>query len=66
MYTVPHAKGTIQFSLPPEMRVTQAVSKPFRSIEDERAAVAAAKVRASYDVLIVPHALLTLPVVQWK
>ena len=42
MYTVPYGKGTIQFSLPPEMRVSQAVSKPIRPVEDEKAAVAAA------------------------
>ncbi len=42
MYTVPYGKGTIQFSLPPAMRVTQAVSKPFRPVGDEKAAVAAA------------------------
>ena len=42
MYTVPYGKGTIQFSLPPGMRVTQAVSKPVRPVENEKAAVAAA------------------------
>jgi len=42
MYTVPYGKGTIQFSLPPEMRVFQAVSRPIRPVEDEKAAVAAA------------------------
>ena len=42
MYTVPYGKGTIQFSLPSCMRVTQAVSKPVRPIEDEQAAVAEA------------------------
>ena len=33
---------------------------------DEAVQIAAAKVGASCDVLIVPHALLTLPVVQGK
>lgn len=42
MYTVPYGKGTIQFSLPPGMRVSQAVSRPIRPVEDEKAAVAAA------------------------
>ena len=42
MYTVPYGKGTIQFSLPPGMRVSQAVSRPVRPVEDEKAAVAAA------------------------
>ena len=42
MYTVPYGKETIQFSLPPGMRVSQAVSRPIRPVEDEKAAVAAA------------------------
>lgn len=42
MYTVPYGKGTIRFSLPPGMRVAQAVSKPVPPIENEKAAVAEA------------------------
>jgi lactate racemase len=40
--TVPFGKGTIQFSFPAGMRVTQAISKPFPPVEDEKAAVAEA------------------------
>ena len=40
MFTVPYGKGTIQFSLPSEMRTAQAVSKPVRPIEDKKIAVA--------------------------
>ncbi len=39
MYKVPYGKGTIQFSLPPGMRIHQAVSRPFRPVESEKAAV---------------------------
>jgi lactate racemase len=39
MYTVPFGKGTIQFSLPSGISVTQAVSKTFPPVDDERAAV---------------------------
>jgi lactate racemase len=42
MYTVPYGKETIQFSLPSFMRVAQAVSKPVRPIENNKAAVAEA------------------------
>jgi len=42
MYEVAYGKGSIRFSLPDGMRAAQAVSKPARAIEDERAAVAAA------------------------
>jgi lactate racemase len=42
MFQVPYGKKTIQFSLPPRMRVTQVVSKPFPSIINESAAVAEA------------------------
>jgi lactate racemase len=42
LFTIPFGKGTIQFSLPAGMRVTQAVSKPARPIENERDAVAKA------------------------
>lgn len=45
MYTVPYGKGTIQFSLPPGMKVTRAVSRLFRPVENERAAVAEALAR---------------------
>ena len=41
-YTVPYGKGVIQFALPAGMRVTQAVSKPFPPVANERAAVAEA------------------------
>jgi nickel-dependent lactate racemase len=40
MHTLPFGKGTIQFSLPSGMRITQAVSRPVPSLEDEQAAVA--------------------------
>jgi lactate racemase len=41
-FTIPFGKGTIQFSLPSGMKVTRAVSKPVRPIENEREAVAKA------------------------
>jgi hypothetical protein len=118
-HTVPFGKGTIQFSLLSGMRVTQATSKPFPPVEDEKAAVAKALAHpigtpplqemvrpgnkvcivftdvtrscpdivaaykmipastmdealqiaagdtgSSCDVLVVPHSLLTLPVIQ--
>jgi nickel-dependent lactate racemase len=40
MYQVPYGKGVLQFSLPPGMRTTLAVSKPVRPVENEQAAVA--------------------------
>jgi lactate racemase len=39
-YTVPFGKQTMQFSLPPGMCVTQAVSKQFPPVEDEQIAIA--------------------------
>jgi nickel-dependent lactate racemase len=39
MYRVPYGKETIQFSLPPGMRVSQAVSKPVPPLTDEKAAI---------------------------
>ncbi|MBN1570852.1 MAG: nickel-dependent lactate racemase [Acidobacteria bacterium] len=39
MYSVPYGKGAIQFSLPSFMRVTLALSKPVRPIENEEVAV---------------------------
>jgi nickel-dependent lactate racemase len=41
-YQVPYGKGSIHFSLPPGMKVAQAVSKPVPPVEDEQAAVAEA------------------------
>jgi nickel-dependent lactate racemase len=45
MYRVPYGKATLEFSLPPGMRATVAVSNPVRPLEDERAAVAEALAR---------------------
>jgi nickel-dependent lactate racemase len=42
VYTVPYGKGTMQFSLPAEMRIDEAVSKPVRPLDNEKAAVAEA------------------------
>jgi lactate racemase len=42
IFTAPFGKTTIQFSLPPGMRATQAVSKPVRPVENEQEAVAKA------------------------
>jgi hypothetical protein len=56
MFTVPYGKGTIQFSLPSGMRVTQAVSKPVRPIEDRKIAVA--------DALA--HPVGTPPLRRWR
>ena len=39
MYKVPYGKRSIEFSLPPEMHVTQAVSKPVPHVANEQAAV---------------------------
>ena len=39
MYRVPYGKETMQFSLPPGMRVNQAVSKSVPPVSDEKAAV---------------------------
>ncbi len=39
MYTVPYGKGTLSFSLPPGMQVSQAISKPVAPLSDERGAV---------------------------
>jgi lactate racemase len=41
-YTVPFGKGTIRFSLPAGMHVTQAISKSFPPVKDEQSAVAEA------------------------
>jgi nickel-dependent lactate racemase len=45
MYTVPYGRGTMEFSLPPGMRVSQAVSKPVPPLADEKAAVEEALAR---------------------
>jgi nickel-dependent lactate racemase len=45
MYRVPYGKATLEFSLPPGMRATVAVSNPAHPLEDERAAVAEALTR---------------------
>jgi len=42
MYRVPYGKATLEFSLPPGMRATVAVSHPVSALKDERAAVAEA------------------------
>jgi lactate racemase len=42
MYRVPYGKATLEFSLPPGMRATVAVSNSVSPLEDERAAVAEA------------------------
>ena len=42
MYQVPYSKGTLQFSLPPGMRATVAVSKPFAPLANTQEAVAEA------------------------
>ena len=39
IYRVPYGKKALEFSLPPGMRVSQAVSKPFPPIADAKAAV---------------------------
>lgn len=39
MFTVPYGKDVIRFSLPPQMRVSQAVSKPVAPIQDAKAAI---------------------------
>jgi nickel-dependent lactate racemase len=39
MYKVPYGKGAMEFSLPSEMRVTQAVSKSVPPITNEKAAI---------------------------
>jgi len=39
MHRVPYGKGTMEFSLPPGVRVNQAVSKPVPPLADPRAAV---------------------------
>ncbi len=39
MYKVPYGKETLSFSLPPGMRVRQAVSKPVTPLSDEKGAV---------------------------
>jgi lactate racemase len=41
-FTIPFGKGTIQFSLPSGMRITQAVSRPVLPIENDHDAVAEA------------------------
>src|SRR5512147_1571698 len=40
MYRVPFGKSDLEFSLPGEMRVHQAVSKPFPPLENEKEAIA--------------------------
>lgn len=42
LYRVPYGKGSIEFTLPPSMRVTEAVSKPVTPIGDVKKAVAEA------------------------
>ncbi len=39
MYKVPYGKGTMQFSLPPEMKVTQVVSKPAAPLSNAKDAI---------------------------
>jgi lactate racemase len=39
LYRVPYGKETMEFSLPPEMRVRQAVSKPAPPVDNEKNAV---------------------------
>ena len=39
MYKVPYGKGSMQFSLPPGMKVTQAVSKPVSPLRNAKEAV---------------------------
>jgi nickel-dependent lactate racemase len=40
MYQLPYGKKTLQFSLPPGMRASMAVSRPVRPLADEQAAIA--------------------------
>lgn len=56
MYCIPYGKTYLEFSLPPGMQGTVVESRPVGSL-------AARELRPDLDVLIVPHALLTLPVV---